>query len=150
MICQQVMQRQVRVVADSDPVAFAARIMNEANIGFLPVSDARGKVVGVLTDRDIVVRAMATGLSPSVSVGLIMTPEVVACRPRDDLFHAQHLMRTRGTSRVLCLDDAGRPVGVISFSDVARNEDGFRLANTARQMVNCPPSPASYREAARR
>jgi CBS domain-containing protein len=138
MICERVMQRPVRTVCEADSVEWAARLMHEAHVGFLPVRGADGKVIGVLTDRDIVVRAIAIGLPSSTRVGDVMTREVVACRPRDDLFVAQTLMRTRHTSRVLCVDEQGMPAGVISFSDIARNEDGLRLAKTVRQLVGVP------------
>lgn len=152
-MCEQVMQSPVRVVFEDDTVADAARLMRSENIGFLPVCNADGRVIGVLTDRDIVIRAVVTGSAPTMPVAQVMTRAVVGCRPDEPLFTAQCLMRTRHCSRVLCLDGAGRPVGVISFSELARNEDGFRLAKTVRQMAcvgsDFPP-PASSRRPDRR
>lgn len=152
MICERVMQRPVRAVGEDDSIERAARLMQEAHVGFLPVRSSDGRVVGVLTDRDIVVRAIAIGMPASTRIRDVMTREVVACRSRDDLFVAETLMRTRHTSRVLCVDEDGTPVGVISFSDLARNEDGLRLAKTVRQLVGIPSetfSPVEWSQRAK-
>ena len=66
---------------------------------------------------------------------------VVVCRPSNDFFFAQQLMRDRHVARVVCVDDARRPVGVISLSDVVRHEDGFRLAKTVRSALEHHGAP---------
>ncbi len=134
MNCREVMQSPVSVLGPSDTVDRAARVMAEGNTGLVVICDVSGVAIGVLTDRDIVTRVVAKGLPLGTSVLEAMTREVVVCRPRDDFFQAQILMREAHVSRVICVDDDRRPVGIISVFDVAHNEDGFRLAKTVRAM----------------
>ena len=70
--------------------------MREDNIGFLPVCDQLGKVLGTLTDRDIAIRVVADGRLPTTMVEDVMTSEVVACSPKDTLEKAEALAREGG------------------------------------------------------
>lgn len=135
MLCEQAMRSPVQMLQDTDPVAVAAERMRDTNVGFLPVCNSAGIAVGVLTDRDIVIRAIASHLAATTPVAQVMTREVVACRAKDSLVRAIGLMRERHLSRVLCVDAVGRPVGVISLSEVARYEDAVRMAKTVREIV---------------
>lgn len=141
LLCNQVMRSPVQTLTETETVEAAARRMLDANIGFLPVCNALGAVTGVLTDRDIILRVVAPGLSPTVPASDVMTRGVVVCRPSNDFFFAQQLMRDRHVARVVCVDDARRPVGVISLSDVVRHEDGFRLAKTVRSALEHHGAP---------
>ena len=73
----------------------------------------------------------------------------VVCRPSNEFFVAQQLMRERRVARVACVDDARLPVGVISLSYVVRHEDGFRLTKTVRSALEHhgerPDGPPSRR-----
>jgi CBS domain-containing protein len=129
------MKHPVETLLESDPIQAAAERMRDAKVGFLPVCNTAGIAVGVLTDRDIVIRSVAEHLSPEAPVGSVMTREVVSCRSKDTLVRAIGLMRERHLERVLCVDVVGRPVGVISLSEVARYEDGIRMAKTVREIV---------------
>jgi CBS domain-containing protein len=123
MRCQDMMRRPVRYTHPGEVVQSAARAMRDANIGFLPVCDDGGRLVGVLTDRDIAVRVCAEGKSAAkVAVAEVMTSPAVACHPQDDLSTATDLMARHRKSRVLVVDDHGIAVGVISMSDVARTD----------------------------
>lgn len=106
--------------------------MRDVGVGFLPVLDELGQVVGSLTERDITLRFVADALPSSTPVSAIMNSSVPTCRARDDLFAAQMIMRERHVCRLVFLADAGLPVGVLTLTDVARNEDGFLLAKTVR------------------
>ena len=80
------MKTEVQTVGPDDTVQWASEKMTWADVGFLPVCDADRRVIGVITDRDIVVRVVAKGISPeNARVGDCMTCEVVMCRPTDDL-----------------------------------------------------------------
>jgi len=135
LLCEAAMQHPVQTLLESDPIQAAAERMRDAKVGFLPVCNTAGIAVGVLTDRDIVIRAVAGHLSPEAPVGSVMTRGVVACRSKDSLVRAISLMRERHLERVLCVDIVGRPVGVISLSEVARYEDAIRMAKTVREIV---------------
>jgi CBS domain-containing protein len=134
--CAQVMKTKPRTAREDDTVRDVAEMMAEANIGFLPVCDAEDKVVGTLTDRDIVVRAVACGSSPDVArVGQIMSLNVVVCRPDDDLLLAEQFMQQYQVSRVVITDEQGVLKGVISLSDIAENEPSGRAARTLRGVA---------------
>ncbi|MBI2390664.1 MAG: CBS domain-containing protein [Deltaproteobacteria bacterium] len=141
MRCDEVMSREVQSVRQRDTVLAAAKLMRHANVGFLPVSDDDGRVVGALTDRDIVVRLAADGRDWHTPIGDIMTTELVSCRPHDGLEIAEQLMRAHHTARVVCVDDDGRARGVVSLSDVARNDDPIVVAETLGEIVTREPSP---------
>lgn len=143
MLCDQAMQQPVQCLMESEPIEVAAERMRDANVGFLPVCNAAGIAVGVLTDRDIVIRALAVHLALATPVSQIMTREIVACRPKDLLLRAIGMMREHHLARVLCLDAVGRPVGVISLSEVARHEDAVRMAKTVRDIVIGSTSPSA-------
>jgi CBS domain-containing protein len=84
----EVMTSRVVTVAPDAPLALAARLMKEADVGPLPVCEGR-RVVGILTDRDITVRATADGRDPNTTrVDEVMTPEAVCCLESDDVQRA--------------------------------------------------------------
>jgi CBS domain-containing protein len=137
MLCEQVMKRDVKSLTENQTAKAAARLMREAGIGFLPICDAAGKVVGTVTDRDIVIRLAAdSGSLETTSLDKVMTHDVVACSPKDDLTRAEELMEACRKSRILCVDDLGRPMGVISLSDIARYEDDQRLSKLLRTITS--------------
>lgn len=142
MRCQDVMKKPVICCSETETAQSAALKMRDDNIGFLPVCDAEGGVVGILTDRDIAVRVCAEGLDPQKApIGEAMTRQVVSCRPGDDLGHAEGLMIKNHKSRVLILDEKGRPAGVISLSDIAQH-DRVYAAETIRQVSSREIRPA--------
>jgi CBS domain-containing protein len=134
MRCEEIMKRDVQCVDPKDPVELAARRMRDENVGFLPVCDSSRKVLGALTDRDIAVRLVAEGRPPTTSVGDVMTREVIASRPGDDITRAEQLMGEHHKSRMICTDEQGRLVGVISLSDIAQVEDESRASQTMKQV----------------
>jgi CBS domain-containing protein len=142
MRCAQIMKRDVRTIAPDDDLLTAARAMRDADVGFLPVCDARGVAVGVVTDRDIVVRACAedTRLA-SVTVGSVMTRGVTACAPDDPLSKVVAEMRRHHVLRVLVLDARGAPVGVISLSDIAQYEMPSRVGRTLQSVAERKYAP---------
>lgn len=134
MLCEVLMKTSVECVSPQDSVAIAARIMRDRNIGFLPVCDETSeKVVGTLTDRDIAIRAVADRKPGTTPVEGIMTRDVIACHPQDDITTAEELMAGNLVSRVMCMDEEGQLVGVISLSDIAQM-DGAHAAKTLEQV----------------
>jgi CBS domain-containing protein len=121
MRCEEVMTREVECLKTTDTVSEAARRMSELDVGFLPVC-RDGAPVGTLTDRDIVLRVVVHHRAYTTQVDQVMTPEVVSCRPDDDVTRAEQLMRTNQVSRILCIDDDGRIGGVISLADISQYE----------------------------
>jgi CBS domain-containing protein len=130
------MKKDVESMSLKDTVEGAAIRMRDENVGFLPVCDASQKVVGTLTDRDITLRVVASRKPTSTPVESVMTREVVACRPQDDIQKAEQLMMQKHKSRIMCLDDNGRLAGIISLSDIAQHEDSTRALDMLRQITD--------------
>jgi len=135
-LCADMMKTDVQFVREGDPLRLAAEIMSAANVGFLPVCDQRGKVIGTVTDRDIVVRAVARGSDPELRrVEDIMSPSIVACAPDDELALAEQFMADYQVSRLVVTDEEGILQGVISLSDIAEVEPPRRTARTLRSIA---------------
>ena len=120
MLCEDIMKTDVESVSPVDTIEDAARKMRDENLGFLPVCDETRQVLGTITDRDIAIRAVAESLPASTPVEDVMTSEVVSCSPKDSIDTALQLMAENHKSRIMCLDDEGRLVGIISLSDIAQ------------------------------
>ncbi len=131
MLCQELMRRDVVCATPDKTVEWAARQMKDEDIGFLPVCDDHDKVIGTLTDRDIAVRAVAAGLPDDTRVSEIMTHDVVACSPTDDLHVAEDRMSAAQKSRIPCVDEQGRLKGVLSMSDIV----GAELPAVSQQVL---------------
>lgn len=130
MLCEDVMETEVDLLSRKDTVERAAAIMRESDIGFLPVCDEESRPIGVITDRDIVLRVLAERRPPSTPVEQVMTRHVVTCSPFDAIVDAHRLMAENQVSRLVCLNGGGQVVGVISLadlSDVGEDETGETL-----------------------
>jgi CBS domain-containing protein len=135
MRCQDIMRRPIRCTHPGEAVQSAARTMRDANIGFLPVCDDDGRLLGVITDRDIAIRVCADGRGgEKVAVAEVMTVAAVACQPHEDISRATELMTHYRKSRILVVDAGGRVMGVISLSDVARI-DALAAARALAQVA---------------
>jgi len=122
--CHEIMKSEIECLSSSDSSEVAASRMRDLNIGFLPICDDEMRVLGTVTDRDIAIRLVAEKRPTSTTVDQIMTREVVACHPEDDIADAQELMGEHHKSRIMCVDDDGMLVGVISLSDLACLDGG--------------------------
>jgi CBS domain-containing protein len=100
----------------------AALLMREQNIGDVLVTDGQ-QLLGVITDRDIVIRCVAAGLDPSMSTLQGMcSQDVVSVGPQDKVDDVVDLMRRRAIRRVPVLD-GGTPIGIVSLGDLAQQRD---------------------------
>jgi CBS domain-containing protein len=141
MRCENIMKADVERIRGSAPVHEAAARMRDRDIGFLPVVDEKGAVIGTLTDRDIVLRIVAEGGDLESPVSLCMTREVIACFAGDDVAKVQDLMSQYQKSRVLVLDDHGLLAGVISLADLARERDELQTGETVREVKSDASPP---------
>jgi CBS domain-containing protein len=124
VLVEELMTRDPATVPPSGSLTEAAQIMRDVNIGFLPVMEPDGSVVGVLTDRDIVVRAVGEDLPPGrTRVEEVMTEEVVSCHSGDDIAVCATLLRANQISRLVVLGDDDVLAGVISLADLAQYAD---------------------------
>jgi CBS domain-containing protein len=135
MRCGDIMKRSPEYVGPEANAEQAARKMREASIGFLPVCDELGKVLGVVTDRDIALRVCAEGRAPQATrVADIMSPEVVSCQPDDPVSQVELLMARELKTRIVMTDTEGRLVGLISLIDLAHYEEPLKVARLVRQI----------------
>ena len=113
-----VMTRNVRTMAPSDTVAAAAKAMSELNVGVIPVCEG-DKLLGMVTDRDIVLRAVAKGLDGATPLSKVMSTDVRTARETDDLDTVLADMASRQIRRLPVLDGSQRLTGIISIGDIA-------------------------------
>ena len=113
-----VMTRNVRTMASTDTVASAARAMDELDVGVIPVCEG-DKLLGVVTDRDIVVRAVAQGLDGDTPLSRVMSTDVRTARESDDLDTVLAEMANSQIRRLPVLDASDGLVGIISIGDIA-------------------------------
>ncbi len=117
----------------------AARRMRDRNVGFLPVCDRDRRVIGMITDRDIAMRVVAEGLQCDLPACDVMTREVVACHPDDDLLMAERIMAASHKSRLVVLDANGRLAGVVSLADITAHDVENAVGILAQVAAPCWP-----------
>jgi len=118
-----IMSDKVVTVNQDEPVITAARLFKRYNLGALPVCDDAGRLRGMLTDRDVVLRCTASGLDPkNVVIRDVMTRGVVTTAPDSDVDDAAKQMSGDQVRRLPVVAD-GRLVGMLSLCDMARHCD---------------------------
>ncbi len=134
---------RARDVMTPDPVCCAphmtldevARLMLQFDCGEIPVIDASDRLVGVITDRDIVCRVVAVGKNPmGHSVGDCMTHEVVTVSVDDPLEHVVHVMAAHEIRRVPVVDERGSCAGIIAQADLAAFAEARALGELVRKV----------------
>lgn len=133
MQISELMTDRVVAVRQSETADVAARLLSRNNIGALPVVDDRGKVVGMLTDRDLVVRCMAADYDPKqVAVASIMTSGPVVAHADEDAGTVSARMGRAQVRRVPVVQD-GVLTGIVSLADLAVGHQG-RTADTLAEI----------------
>ncbi len=125
------MSTDVRLASPSASIREAARLMKEIDAGILPVGED-DRLIGMITDRDIAVRAVAEGRGPDTAVGDVMSREVHYCYDDEGLDDVARQMRELQIRRMPVLNRDKRLVGIISIADLALTDDdgANRAANT--------------------
>lgn len=133
--CREIMTRGVTTATREMSLQAVAALMRDGDMGSLPVVE-NGKLVGIVTDRDIVVRAVAEGRdAAATSIGDVMTAEVFAVRAEDFVFEAIRLMGDRQVRRVPVINENNELVGIIAMADVAlETEDEREIAETLEEI----------------
>ena len=134
--CRRIMTRKVATAARESTVQEAASILREGDIGILPIVDPEGVLVGLLTDRDIVVRAVADGLDiTKTTVGEIMTSDLFTASPDDFVFQAIRTMGEKQVRRIPIVESDGKLAGILSMADIALEmEDEREIAETLEEI----------------
>ena len=134
MQLKDIMTHNVEVVSEDTLILEAARKMATHNVGFLPVFDSR-EAIGVVTDRDIVVRGIAEGFDPKTTpVSQVMTTGVDMLCEDDDVEKAVKHMQKEGIRRVLVRGSHDRYVGVVSLDDLASQVDADALGDLLKKV----------------
>jgi CBS domain-containing protein len=118
MKVSEAMTRDVRIASPDETICDAARAMAALDAGVLPVAD-KDRVIGILTDRDIAVRAVATRKGPDTPIGDVMTKDVKYCYEDEDLEHVASNMGDIRVRRLLVVNRDKRLVGIVSIGDIA-------------------------------
>ena len=117
MKVSEAMTRDVRIASPDETIYDAARAMAALDAGVLPVAD-KDRVVGILTDRDIALRAVATRKGPDTPIRDVMTKDVKYCYEDEDLEHVASNMGDIRVRRLLVVNRDKRLVGIVSIGDI--------------------------------
>lgn len=136
----ELMSRNVHVVEPQESLQRAAQLMQSLDVGSLPVSDGQ-RLLGMVTDRDITIRGVASGMTPDgACVSDVMTTEVSCCREDQDAQEVMQMMGDRQVRRLPVVDADQRLVGIVSLGDLAVRQSGH-IDTVLREISS--PNPSS-------
>ena len=139
--CNDVMTKDPTCCLTGDPITRAAEIMKNEDVGAVPVveDETTRKLVGIVTDRDIVLKVIAEDRDRAAStVGEVMSTNLVTCRPDDHLQTAMDRMAQHQVRRIPIVDGKDRLVGIISQADVATRVDAPQRTAEVLESVSQP------------
>ena len=138
MQARDVMTSAVECVAPNATLQEAGMKMLSFNVGALPVCED-DQLVGMLTDRDIILRSVAQGLDPNLEIVQdVMTPDVAYCTEEQDLAEVASLMRDKQIRRLPVLDGMRRLVGIVSLGDLAVSAPDQQLSGETLKGISEP------------
>ena len=143
MRVSEVMTRGVRVANPDQTISEAARLMAEIDAGALPVGED-DRLVGMITDRDIAVRAVARDMPASTKVREIMSEEVLYCFDDQDIEEVAQNMSDVKVRRLPVVDRDKRLVGIVSLADVSKSENAAAAGQTVAE-ISAPGGAHSQR-----
>ena len=131
---REVMTSKLCTIDADRPVAYAAKMMRDEDVGLAPIVEG-DRLVGTLTDRDIVVRALAEGKDPSsTTAGEVASKQLVTIDPQQDLDEALRLMADHQVRQIPVVEDDGRLVGIVAQADVARQSDDRQTGEVVERI----------------
>lgn len=133
MRVSEAMTRDVRVASPGQSIREVARMMDEIDAGALPVGE-NDRLVGMITDRDIALRAVAQGKGPDTPVRDVMSREVKYCYEDEDLEHVAENMGDLQVRRLPVVSRDKRLVGIVALGDIARSEDHGTTGQATEQV----------------
>ena len=141
MKIQDVMTREVEVIHPNATIAEAAEKMKQLDIGPLPVCDG-DKVQGMITDRDITIRATAAGHDPnSTKVREVMSPDVVFVYDDQDVEEAAKVMAEKQIRRLIVLNREKRLTGIVAMADIAIDANKDKMTGQTLESISEPGQP---------
>ena len=144
--CAEVMTREPACCQATDSIVRVAQLMKNEDVGAVPVVEAGSprKLVGMVTDRDIVVKALASGKSAeSATVRDVMTTNIVTCREDEDVSRAVSCMAERQIRRIPIVDADGTLRGIIAQADIATR---VHRDKTTGELVEAISEPGTVRK----
>lgn len=130
----EIMTKNVRTAGPDASLREVAQLMREGDMGAVPIVDG-GKLAGIVTDRDIVVRAISEGKGPDSPIREAMTTELFTVKPDDFVFEAVRLMGDKQVRRIPVVNNDGSLAGIIAMADVALEmEDEREIAETLEEI----------------
>ncbi len=136
--CRDVMTANPTCCVPTETVQHVAQLMKNENVGPIPVTESQNskKLVGIVTDRDLVLKVLAEGRSPQdVSVEEVMTRNPVTCRETDDVDNAMQAMSQHQVRRIPIVNDRNEIVGIIAQADIAtRVEQPRKTADVVEEI----------------
>ena len=133
MRVSEAMTRDVRVANPGQSIREVAKMMDEIDAGALPVGE-NDRLVGMITDRDIALRAVAQGKGPDTPVRDVMSREVKYCYEDEDLEHVAENMGDLQVRRLPVVNRDKRLVGIVALGDIARSEDHGTTGQVTEQV----------------
>jgi CBS domain-containing protein len=138
MLISEVMTRDVKLASPSDSLQRAAKLMEDDDFGSLPVGE-NDRLVGMLSDRDIVIRGVAHGLSPMATVREVMSDEVKYIFDDETVEDAARMMAKLQVRRLPVLNRDKRLVGIVSLGDVAVSK-AKPAGDALKSISKAPPN----------
>ena len=136
MTLREIMSKNVVRIRPDEPVSVAARTLAQYNIGMLPVCGYDGRLLGLVTDRDIVTRCLAAGKEPGkTTVSQVMTGRLITGKPEMESGEAARLMGREQVRRLPVLEN-GRLCGMVSLGDLANREESSEDAGEALTEIS--------------
>ena len=120
MRARDIMTRDPQCCRREDTARRAAEVMRDKDCGVVPIIDDARRVIGIVTDRDLAIRAIAAGKTPDTKLSELMTPMAKVCSADDDLRDVERKMAELQVRRIPIVDAGGRCLGIISQADIAR------------------------------
>jgi len=133
MRVQEAMSRDVRVANPGQTIRDVAKIMDEIDAGAMPVGE-NDRLVGMITDRDIAIRAVAQGKGPDTPVREVMSQDIKYCYEDEDLEHVAENMGDLQVRRLPVVNREKRLVGIVALGDIARHEDHHTTGETTADV----------------
>lgn len=137
MQISEVMTANPQVAKPSDTVADVARRMDKVDTGAIPVVED-GRILGIITDRDIVLRVVGEQRSFDTKVSDVMTSEVQTCREDASIADVIYQMTDKQVRRILIVDDADKLTGIVSLGDVAQEASARKAGGVLEEISEAP------------
>jgi len=142
MQVKDIMTSHAECTSPTTTLQEVAQRMRDLDVGPLPVCGDDDRLAGMITDRDITVRAVADGLDPSTAlVRDVMTPNIIFCYEDQDVSDAAHMMEQNQIRRLVVLNRDKRMVGILSLGDLAVDTGDEQLAGHTLEAVSEPAVP---------